>query len=409
MWASWGTRPRCKQSLRVTEINYAPLPPNPDFGESDDGTPNAADKFEYIELTNTGSQTLDLAGVTISAGVDFTFPQGTMLGAGQQILVVSDRAALESRYGTGLRIAGQYTGDLADTGDSIFLDDVGKLPIPGQAFSYRAGEDWPARAAGKGSSLQVVDAQGSYDEAANWRASSEVGGSPGTRNALPPQTIVINELLPGGAQPAGDMVELYNVTYRDMDIGGWYLSNSDDDYRRFRIPAGTVIAARGYQVFNQRQLGFALDEARGGQLWLVRPDAQGRPAQFVDFVSFDAAATGISLGPWPELTSPLRTLSEATLGAPNAAMGTGAVVITEVHYNPLDPDGGAHEGGSVGVRRDLQPHRPAGRHQRLAADRPGRSGQFAGLYIPRRYGDLAAADADNRQFRPRQRRHGEHL
>ena len=68
-----------QESLRVTEINYAPLPPNPDFGESDDGTPNAADKFEYIELTNTGTQTLNLTGVTLGAGVEFTFLQGSVL------------------------------------------------------------------------------------------------------------------------------------------------------------------------------------------------------------------------------------------------------------------------------------------------------------------------------------------
>ena len=157
------------------------------------------------------------------------------------------------------------------------------------------------------------------------------------RNTLPPETVVISEVLPGGAQPAGDTVELYNVTYRDMDLGGWYLSNSDDDYLRFRVPAGTTIAARGYQVFNQTQLGFALDKARGDQLWLVRPDAQGRPVQFVDVVSFGTTAPGISLGPWPELTSPLRNLAETTLGAAQRRDG----------YRR-----GGHHGGA------LQPARP---------------------------------------------------
>src|SRR6185369_9059963 len=71
--------------------------------------------------------------------------------------------------------------------------------------------------------------------------------------------VVFNELLPHTDLPLEDAVELYNTTASDVNIGGWYLGESEpgDDLsgdklfkraERYQFPAGTVVPAHGYYV-----------------------------------------------------------------------------------------------------------------------------------------------------------------
>ena len=53
-------------ALRITEIMYDPAPPPTN-------SPYQAKDFEYIELQNTGSNVINLAGVRIGGGINFTF------------------------------------------------------------------------------------------------------------------------------------------------------------------------------------------------------------------------------------------------------------------------------------------------------------------------------------------------
>ena len=77
--------------------------------------------FEYIELKNVGTAALSLSGFTISGGVDFSFPTMT-LAAGDRVLVVANQTAFTARYGGGLNIAGQFTGNLENAGERLVLD-----------------------------------------------------------------------------------------------------------------------------------------------------------------------------------------------------------------------------------------------------------------------------------------------
>ncbi len=43
-----------------------------------------------------------------------------------------------------------------------------------------------------------------------------------------------------------DWIELYNTSATSVDIGGYYLSDDDDELNKFQLPAGTTIAANGY-------------------------------------------------------------------------------------------------------------------------------------------------------------------
>ncbi len=166
-------------SLRITELMYNP--PAPASGGIDNN------EFEFIELKNIGAEILDLSGVSLQKGVTFDFAGGsiTALAPGGFVLVVRNKPAFLTRYGSALSvlIAGEYQGKLANEGETIALVDRWNGTIV--EFTYDDGPDWPQAADGGGHSLVPLDSalltqpQGSLNNPANWRASTEVNGSPG--------------------------------------------------------------------------------------------------------------------------------------------------------------------------------------------------------------------------------------
>lgn len=150
-------------SLRITEIMY-----NPPGGNN----------FEFIELTNIGATTLDLSGVIFYDGLDFTFPPGSTLTAGSEVLLVKNLASFQSRYGTGLNVAGQYLGFLDNNGEQLAL----RLPKPWDAnvLCFRYESTWHNTNA-SGYSLTLLSNATSiedFDQRASWSAGTQLYGSP---------------------------------------------------------------------------------------------------------------------------------------------------------------------------------------------------------------------------------------
>ncbi|NQU26554.1 MAG: CotH kinase family protein, partial [Candidatus Nealsonbacteria bacterium] len=104
--------------------------------------------------------------------------EATQLGPGGRVLVVSNRDAFESRYGTGLNVAGQFLDTrLGNNGERVKLDDLSGSTIV--QIDYDDSSRWPGRADGKGASLAAVDTAGDYDDPDNWQSSVAYGGTPG--------------------------------------------------------------------------------------------------------------------------------------------------------------------------------------------------------------------------------------
>ena len=334
-------------NLAVTELNYAPYAPTPEE-LAIDPTFTSSD-FEFIELINTSDAPVDLTGVRFIDGVtlDFTGTSASPVPAGGRVVVVANRAAFEARYGTEILLAGQFTGNLNNGGETVELADRFDQVIV--SFAYDDSGSWPGRADGKGSSLEIVDPHGSAADPDNWRSSTEYGGSPGVAGLGPVVDVVINEVLTHTDPPQVDSIELVNLTTQPIDIGGWYLSDSSDTYEKFRIPDGTVVPAGGYVVFDENDFNpsggvdpndFALDGAHGDDVWLLAADSSGTLLRFVDHVEFGAAANGVSFGRWPEGVGELAPLKRVTLGAENSQPRVHPLVISELMYNPPDPGDG---------------------------------------------------------------------
>ncbi|MCA9262595.1 MAG: lamin tail domain-containing protein [Planctomycetales bacterium] len=316
------------QHLRITEIMYNPI------GGSD---------LEYIELQNTGTDPINLAGVRISEGIDFTFPT-LMLGGGEYILVVNDQNAFRTRYGTGLFLAGEFSGNLSNGGETIRL----QLPVPQEAnillFDY--DDAWYPTTDGDGFSLVTVDAEGPRSQwtvPEGWRPSNFIGGSPGIDDAgLEDEVIVINEVLANTMDAAGGRIELKNNSRGQLNLEGWYLSDAASDLTKYQLPAGTTIDASGFVVLSeQADFGSAFTLApNGGQIFLASPDAVGDLAGYVVTITYGATDPEFSVGRHEKSdgTIDVAILSSVTFGADNAAPLVGPIVINEIMYRPLGAD-----------------------------------------------------------------------
>ena len=320
------------ESLRISEIMYHP----PNTGHPDD--PNA----EYIELVNVGSQAINLHLVRFTNGIDLTFGDVT-LAPWEYAVLVKDIPVFETTYGDDVRILGQYEGRLDNAGERIELQDAAGQTI--LRFRYKDG--WYDQTDGGGYSLTVIDPatadSATLDKKSAWRASGEVGGSPGYDDgdapvptpapepepAPGPVTVVINELLAHSPAGTPDWIELHNTTDQAIDIGGWFLSDDAADPTKYEIPAGTRLAAGGYVVFyeylhfgNANAPGcrtpFQLSQD-GGTLHLrsVSPDT---PTDYRHEVTFGPSDLGVTLGRYLSTTGRYEfgALRTATPGKANA-------------------------------------------------------------------------------------------
>jgi hypothetical protein len=196
-----------------------------------------------------------------------------------------------------------FTGRLADGGERLTLVDASGNVI--LSFTYSDSGDWPGRADGVGSSLEIVNPRGDYEDAGNWDPSAEYLGSPGRAGLGIAGSVVVNEVLSHTDPPLEDAVELFNPTTNAVNVGGWFLSDDGAELKKFRIPTGFTIPAGGFLVLYEFQFNnsnhvsnvpFSFDSAHGDDVWLTAADAAGNLTTFVDHVEFGAAENGVSFG-----------------------------------------------------------------------------------------------------------------
>ena len=143
------------------------------------------DSFDYIELRNVSASAVDLTGFQFTSGFDFTFPNGTIIAPGANLLVVQNIDAFNTRYGTGKPIAGAWSANdhLSNGGETITLQ-YGLVTPAVFSFTYddNPALNWPAAPDGLGASLVRIAPENTTRNASlgiNWRSSIAIGGSPG--------------------------------------------------------------------------------------------------------------------------------------------------------------------------------------------------------------------------------------
>ena len=126
---------------------------------------------EFIELINLdASKSVDLSGVYFKNGIEFTFPDRTIIGPSQRIIISQNQFENGSRLNNG--------------GERILLSDAsGSVIID---FNYSDDGPWPKSTDGNGFSLIRIDPAGNGDPnmPGQWRPSTKEGGNPGTTDSI---------------------------------------------------------------------------------------------------------------------------------------------------------------------------------------------------------------------------------
>ncbi|MDP6636269.1 MAG: lamin tail domain-containing protein [Phycisphaerae bacterium] len=326
--------------IRITEIMYNPS--DPTAAEIAEGYLNN-DDFEYIEIKNiSATDTLPLAGLRFSNGIDFTFG-AVSVGPGEFVVVASNTAAFNYRYpGFSGTVVGPFGAETAlnNAGEKIELDS----PIGGIIHEFNYGDGWYGHTDGEGFSLTIRDPQGLsdlWDQKIGWRPSEAWGGSPGYEDALiDPGVIVINEVLAHSDAPFVDTIELFNASASPVDISGWFLSDSLGDLTSYQIPAMPPVASGQYVVFyGDTHFGadFLLSE-HGDDVYLSS-NFSGAAGGYREHVDFGASPNNVSLGVYVKSTggTDFTLLSGHTFGSVNADPYFEDLVINELLYHPSDP------------------------------------------------------------------------
>ena len=167
--------PAAAGNLAITELQYNPIAQ----AGATTAPFNDSENYEFIEMRNIGTQSIDLTGVQFTIGVTFNFSSGDVrfLDPGQSVVVVSNLLAFEKRYGSSIRVAGAYTGNLSNGGETVTLNAASGAII--QSFTYDDGSPWPTTPDGLGPSLTVANVNGNYNDPANWHPSIAPEGTPG--------------------------------------------------------------------------------------------------------------------------------------------------------------------------------------------------------------------------------------
>lgn len=316
-----------QRALRFTEIHYHPA----------DQDTVSGDEFEFLEIGNTGATTLSLNSLGVTDGVTFSFPKGTSLEAGRFLVLAANAEKFRQRYG--FAPFGTYTGKLNNKGESLVLSNL-QSDATIDSVQYSDQSPWPALADGDGYSL----VPSSWDAAGNasaWRASFRSGGSPGKED---PKGVVVNEVLAHTDPPDKDAIELFNPNDAPVDVGGWFLTDKRSDPAKFRIPAGTVIAAQGYLVFDEDDFNadstsphsFRLDPH--GEEVFLSADSLGCEGRFCDGMVYGEIENGITFGRYVtahgQVSFPIQ--KSRSLGGANAGPRVGPVILSEVMYHPRE-------------------------------------------------------------------------
>ena len=143
--------------LVLNEIMFDPLVPD----------------AEYVELFNTSATvSFDLSSWRLD-GLDFIFPEGTIIVPRGYLLLAKNLAAFATAYGTNIVPGFVFNGNLQSGGETLALVKPGLTAATDVIIDqvrYEGVRPWPAAAQGTGSSVQLMDPSQDNSRVGNWWA-----------------------------------------------------------------------------------------------------------------------------------------------------------------------------------------------------------------------------------------------
>ena len=171
MWCVLSLSATAAPSVVLNEIMYNP--------------PRELDDLQYLELFNQTSNRVSLGGWSFKSGLDFVFPENTLLAPGGYLVLSKNPLAFRKHYGTNTPVLGPFKGKLKHGGEHVELITASGATADSVRFDDRS--PWPLGPDGFGPSLERISPAGSSSSPDNWSASTmpqtrRAAGSPGKRN-----------------------------------------------------------------------------------------------------------------------------------------------------------------------------------------------------------------------------------
>jgi hypothetical protein len=294
---------------------------------------------DWFEVFNPNAQPVDISHLWLSddlvARMKHQIPALSFIGAGPNAYQKFDA------IGTATPDANKVNFSLRAAGEAVAISTASGVLINGVSFGPQA----------------TGVSEGRLPDGSDTRVFFPLTATPGNANFLPIGNVVINELLSHTDPPLEDAVEIFNPTGDDVNIGGWYLSDSQNNLLKYLIPANTIVRAGGFVVFYENQFNlenplvpFSFSSAKGDEVYLSQASSPGVLTGYRAFAEFGPSENGVSFGRYrTSVGVDFTALSTRTFGVDNPGTveqfrtGTGKtntlprvgpVVINEIMYHP---------------------------------------------------------------------------
>ena len=325
--------PRAESAVRISEI----MASNKGSVADENG-----EYYDWVELYNSSTEAVDISGYGLSdditSGAKFVFPQGTKLEASGRIVVWCAGGEHEgSLYAPFALSAGESVILYNSTGGTV---DTVITEAVESGNSYALGENglWSQMLPSPG--YPNTDEGVSAYEAYLMETGEDCG-------------VYINEFMASNATTLADSygnysdwIELYNSNDTEVDLSGYGISDNIAQPKKYVLPEGTVIPAKGYLViFCSGNQGFSETgelhapfklKAYGEDVVLA-----SRNGSIIDSYSYGLQQTDSSTARSVDGTGDWQQTSHPTPGYPNddsgysqfmatAALPKGDIVISEI-------------------------------------------------------------------------------
>jgi len=145
--------------LVISKINFNPA----------DNNNQLSNDLEFIEITNKGSQIVNLTGVYFSKlGITYQFPDNSSIAGNAKIYLASNPSAFQQLYG--ISAFGKYDRNLSNKTQNLVLADAFGNII--DSVQYHDDAPWFPEADGTGFYLELVDVNSDNSLPTNWKISS---------------------------------------------------------------------------------------------------------------------------------------------------------------------------------------------------------------------------------------------
>lgn len=228
----------------INEIHYNPADSITPLGDVISGR-----KFEFVEIKNISSSTINLSGAYFTQGIEYYFPSGTYVGPGQFIVLAEDKSSFEDRYN--FAPFDKYDDKLSNSGEALWLFNNDDELL--DAVTYSADFPWDS---GADLSIALIDGDYNNETRLNWKTQcSPTSWTPGAENdfscfnGLQYDGLVINEIHYNPSGGSGlEYIEIMNSSNTPLNLEEINLSSAVTFTFEPQFLAGAIASPYNYIV-----------------------------------------------------------------------------------------------------------------------------------------------------------------